>query len=118
MKRQRNGFEMAPFSELSEEERAAVREAQRQRKQRRAAQAHNARARGEATPSDGCVLSERDQSRARALEGFPRSISRLEYFNACSGGLFRHPSLHATREGIAALLQALRAENVLVTAFC
>lgn len=93
-----------------------MREAQRQRKERRAAQAHNARAaRGEATPSDRCVASERDQSRARVLEGFPRSISRLEYFNACSGGLFRHPSLRATRESIAALLQALRAANVLVT---
>ena len=102
---------MVSFNELSSEEQAAVREAQRERKQRKA-QAREKWAAGKETerevsrnaPSPGCEL-------LAAAADYPDRISSDSYFGACPGGRFRDPSLPPTAQSLALLLQLLEVEG-------
>jgi hypothetical protein len=86
----------AAFASLSEEEKAAIRAAQKSKKENKAKRQKPAPSVATTEPSalptvDRCV------------------VTSSEYFDACPGGLFRDPNLPPTEEALELLLSALDA---------
>ena len=100
-----------PFHSLSEEEKAAVREAQKKAKARKASERDTAQQQQKQQQLAQVVNDITDKAADDGPSAPPsRCVVTIdEYFGACQGGRFRDPNLPPTKESLDLLLGALEA---------